>query len=107
MQLTDFITQTAAYQELAQGLRPASRQLVTGIAGSARTLLIKSLLADQALAQSIVFVTDTMFHADQLVDDLSNVLDNNQLYEFPVEELLAAEVATSSPDFFWLNGFKH
>ncbi|WP_288699945.1 transcription-repair coupling factor [uncultured Secundilactobacillus sp.] len=99
MQLTDFITQTAAYQELAQGLRPASRQLVTGIAGSARTLLIKSLLADQALAQSIVFVTDTMFHADQLVDDLSNVLDDNQLYEFPVEELLAAEVATSSPDF--------
>lgn len=88
---------TDEYQAIRAQLQPNSRQLITGMAGSARTLMIKAMLTD--LSRPILFVTDTLFHADQLVDDLSNVLDDDQLFEFPVEEMLAAEVATSSPDF--------
>jgi len=44
-------------------------------------------------------VVDSLFHADQLVNDLSNLLDDDQLFEFPVEEMGAAELATSSPEY--------
>jgi Transcription-repair coupling factor (superfamily II helicase) len=70
---------------------------VTGLNGSAETLLIASLLHDQH--RSLIYVTDTLYHAGQLVDDLANLLGEDELYEFPVEELLAAEVATSSPEY--------
>ncbi len=44
-------------------------------------------------------MVDSLFHADQLVNDLSNLLDDDQLFEFPVEEMGAAELATSSPEY--------
>lgn len=97
MQLTEFIEKMPEYQQLATQLAPKTRQLVTGITGSARALLIQTLL--HAQGKPMIFVTDTMYHADQLVAELSSSLTDDELFEFPVEELLAAEIATSSPDF--------
>lgn len=97
MQLTEFIEKMPEYQQLASQLAPNTRQLVTGITGSARALLIQTLL--HAQGKPMIFVTDTMYHADQLVAELSSSLTDDELFEFPVEELLAAEIATSSPDF--------
>ena len=97
MNLEAFMTQTPAYATVRQTLGTGQRQLVTGLNGSAETLFIASLLHEQQ--RSIVYVTDTLYHAGQLVDDLANLLDENELFEFPVEELLAAEVATSSPEY--------
>ena len=97
MNIEELMIETPEYQQIRSQIKPNTRQLITGISGSARTLFIKSMLAD--LSKPILLVTDTLFHADQLVDDLSNVLADDQLFEFPVEEMLAAEVATSSPDY--------
>lgn len=97
MNLEGFLTQTPAYTAIRQAVAPGQRQLVTGLNGSAETLLIASLLHDQQ--RSIVYVTDTLYHAGKLVEDLANILGDDELYEFPVEELLAAEVATSSPEY--------
>lgn len=97
MNLEGFMTQTAGYQTIRQTLAPGQRQLVTGLNGSAETLFIASLLHEQQ--RSLVYVTDTLYHAGQLVDDLANLLADDELFEFPVEELLAAEVATSSPEY--------
>ncbi|WP_367296485.1 transcription-repair coupling factor [Levilactobacillus yonginensis] len=91
------MTQTAQYGAIRQAVAPGQRQLVTGLNGSAETLFIASLLHDQQ--RSIVYVTDTLYHAGQLMDDLANLLEDDELFEFPVEELLAAEVATSSPEY--------
>nr|WP_225426713.1 transcription-repair coupling factor [Levilactobacillus tongjiangensis] len=91
------MTQTAQYGAIRQAIAPGQRQLVTGLNGSAETLFIASLLHDQQ--RSIVYVTDTLYHAGQLMDDLANLLEDDELFEFPVEELLAAEVATSSPEY--------
>lgn len=85
------------YQQIVEGFDRGDRELVTGITGSARALMISTLL--QKEQRPMIFVTDTMYHADQLTDELSGQLTDDQLYEFPVEELLAAEIATSSPDF--------
>ncbi|MFC6275496.1 transcription-repair coupling factor [Levilactobacillus tangyuanensis] len=97
MNLEGFMTQTSQYGTIRQSLAPGQRQLVTGLNGSAETLFIASLLHEEQ--RSIVYVTDTLYHAGQLVDDLANLLGDDELFEFPVEELLAAEVATSSPEY--------
>lgn len=97
MQLADFFAKMPQYQQLVADFDHAGRQLLTGIAGSARTMLIQTLL--QKEQRPMIFVTDTVYHADQLTDELSSQLSSDQLFEFPVEELLAAEIATSSPDF--------
>lgn len=97
MNLEAFMTQTAQYATIRQTLGVGQRQLVTGLNGSAETLFIASLLHEQQ--RSLVYVTDTLYHASQLVDDLANLLDDDELFDFPVEELLAAEVATSSPEY--------
>lgn len=97
MQLADFFANMPQYQQAVAGFERKDRELLTGIAGSARALFIQTLL--QKEQRPMIFVTDTMYHADQLADELSSQLGADQLYEFPVEELLAAEIATSSPDF--------
>lgn len=97
MKLDQLLTAIPQYDELISNLKPSSRQLVTGIGGSARTLLIDNFI--HSTNRPIVVVVDSLFHADQLVNDLANLLDDDQLFEFPVEEMGAAELATSSPEY--------
>lgn len=95
MELQDFMRQAPEYQQVVAATNK-TRQLITGISGSARTLMISTLFQDNA--QSMLVVTDTAFHAGQLVDDLQNLLDDEQVFNFPAEEMLATEIATSSPE---------
>ncbi|WP_420805295.1 transcription-repair coupling factor [Lentilactobacillus kisonensis] len=97
MRLDQLFTKMPQYAELVSGLKPQSRQLVTGIGGSARTVLINNLI--NSTKRPMIIVVDTLFHADQLVNDLANIIDDNHLFEFPVEEMGAAELATSSPEY--------
>ncbi len=97
MKFDQLLTDTPQFKEIYSNLTPESRQLITGISGSARTVLINSLLGKTQ--RSLVVVVDTLFHADQLTSDLSNLLTDDQVYEFPVEEMGAAELATSSPEY--------
>lgn len=97
LKLTDFIEKTAAYQKIEKALGPKKHVLVTGIAGSARTLLLAAL--EEQKSRPILAVTDNVTHLQELADDLNNLLPEEQVYQFPVEEVLAAEVATSSPNY--------
>lgn len=97
MQFDQILSNSPQFTQIESNLKPKSRQLVTGIGGSARTLLIDNLL--KASGKPIVVIVDTLFHADQLTGDLSNLLADDQVFEFPVEEMGAAELATSSPEY--------
>lgn len=97
MNLDDLIEKSTDYQQFTQHLAQSGRHLLTGILGSAKSLLLKNLL--QTKAQPVLVVTDTITAAQDLVSDLSNVLNEDQVQLFPVEELVATEIATSSPDF--------
>ena len=90
MKLDQLLTTIPQYQALVSTLKPGTRQLVTGVGGSARTLLIDNLI--HSTDKPTVVVVDSLFHADQLVNDLANLLDDDQLFEFPVEEMGAAEL---------------
>ncbi|WP_288659327.1 transcription-repair coupling factor [uncultured Limosilactobacillus sp.] len=97
VQLADFIEKTPAFKKIISQLKPTTRQLITGISGSARALLLAAL--QDKRSHPLLVVTDNMAHMQELVDDLGGLVDADRVLQFPVEEVLAAEVATSSPNY--------
>ncbi|MGN1280241.1 MAG: transcription-repair coupling factor [Limosilactobacillus sp.] len=97
MKLENFIEKTPAFKKVADRLQPATRQLITGISGSARALLLAALQEKQHCP--LLVVTDNTAHVQELADDLGGLIGEERVYQFPVEEVLAAEVATSSPNY--------
>lgn len=78
-------------------IAPQTRQLITGISGSARTLLLAGVR--EKFDHPLLVVTDSLTHMQDLAADLENLLPAGTVFQFPVEEVLAAEVATSSPNY--------
>lgn len=97
MRLGNFIAKTKEFKKIKKEAVAGKRQLITGISGSARTAVLAQLLKDRQ--QPLLVVTDNLGHLEELADDFSNLLPADQVFEFPVEEVLAAEVATSSPNY--------
>lgn len=82
---------TALWPQLDKG-----KHLVTGLSGSAKTVMLAAAM--KQLDRPMLVVTTNQYQADELIADLSHVLPETQVYNFPVEDVLAAEVAVSSPD---------
>ncbi|ETY75300.1 transcription-repair coupling factor [Lactiplantibacillus fabifermentans] len=97
MDIEAIVEQTPDFQTILAGISPASRQLITGLNGSARTVYLSALF--HQLTHSVLIVADNGFHASQMVDDLTSLLAEDQVFLFPAEEMVAAEVATSSPEY--------
>ncbi|WP_322908060.1 transcription-repair coupling factor [Paenibacillus campi] len=71
-------------------------QLVSGLSGSARHLLIASLFHETQ--RPVLVVTHNMFHAHKIAEDLQEALTPEQVLLYPANELVAAESAISSPE---------
>ncbi len=71
-------------------------QLITGLSGSARTLVIAAILEQKQ--KPIVVIAHNLFHANQLMEDFSGMVDEDQLHIFPVDEMVYAEMAIASPE---------
>lgn len=97
MELENLLEQMPEFDPIVNSIKPGNRQLITGISGSARTLLLSAL--KKHLPHPQIIVTDTLFHMDQVATDLMNRLPEEHVLTFPAEEMLAAEVATSSPNY--------
>ena len=94
----DLVSMLAAAPEL-QKLWPqldAGRHLVTGLAGSSKTVFMAALASERQAP--ILIVENDRNHADELAADLGNVLPVSSVYTFPVEDMLVAEAATTSLD---------
>lgn len=96
MRITDLFSKIPEYRTWQENLT-SGHHLLTGLSGSAKTVMLAELFLSKQ--QSQVVVTDDLFHAQQLTDDLTNLLDEEQVFLFPVDEMLAEEIATSSPEF--------
>ncbi|MED1865511.1 transcription-repair coupling factor [Fictibacillus nanhaiensis] len=71
-------------------------QLVTGLSGSARTMLISSLHENTGKPQLVV--THNLFQAQKLYEDLTSLLSEDEVYLYPVNDLISSEMAISSPE---------
>ena len=84
-------------QAIVSGFRKGMReQLVSGLAGSARQLLIAAAMRE--LDRPMLIVTHNMFAAQKIAEDLQELLSAEQVMLYPANELVAAEAAISSPE---------
>lgn len=73
MNLIDFISQSDLVKDWQKGLEKNTRQLITGISGSAKMLLIVS--AYRQKQKQTVVVTPNLYYANQLTEDLCKTID--------------------------------
>lgn len=94
------IIQRIGASELARDwqkqLTEHTRQLITGLAGSAKTLVMTSGYKEKN--KKIVVAVPNLYYGNQLVEDFRNILSDEEVYIFPVDEVLSAEMAFSSPE---------
>ncbi|ADU28346.1 transcription-repair coupling factor [Evansella cellulosilytica] len=73
-----------------------SEQMVSGLAGSARSLLLATIFEKTKRSQLVI--THNLFQAQKLYDDLTSLIGEDQVYLYPVNELIASEIAVASPE---------
>lgn len=73
-----------------------SEQMVSGLSGSARTVLLASVFEKTKRSQLIV--TNNLFQAQKLYDDLAGLIGEELVYLYPVNELISSEIAVASPE---------
>ncbi|MEK3888943.1 transcription-repair coupling factor [Bacillus sp. FSL K6-3431] len=71
-------------------------QLIAGLSGSTRAVFIAA--AAKQTGKSIVVVTHNLLQAQKLHDDLAQFIDDDQLFLYPSNELIAAELSIASPE---------
>lgn len=96
MDIIDKIGQSDRASQWQEQMKTNSRQLITGLSGSAKTLLIANAFIRKK--KKIVVVVPNLYYGNQLVEDLRNVLSEKEVYFFPVDEVLSVEMAFSSPE---------
>ncbi|MCP8618176.1 transcription-repair coupling factor [Salirhabdus salicampi] len=71
-------------------------QLVAGLTGAARSVLIS--LLQQSLHKPLFIITHQLTQAQKLYEDLLELSSDAPVYLYPVNELMASEIATASPE---------
>ena len=71
-------------------------QLVAGLSGSARTVFVASMY--EQMKRPILLVTHNLLQAQKLYDDIVNLLSEKEVFLYPANELIAAEMSIASPE---------
>lgn len=73
-----------------------SEQMISGLTGSARSLLLASVYEHTKRPQLVI--TNNLFQAQKLYDELVHLVGEDCVYLYPVNELIASEIAVASPE---------
>lgn len=92
-----FLEEKEDIQSIITGVSTGMKeQLVAGLAGPARSMLVSVL--NKNLKRPVLLVTHQLLQAEQLYDDLVELIGENRVHLYPVNELIASEIATASPE---------
>lgn len=95
--LIDVFSEDSDFKSIAAGVTAGMReQLISGLSGSSRQILLAALHQEQQ--RPLLVVTHNMFSAQKIADDLQEALSSDQVLLYPANELVAAESAVSSPE---------
>ena len=97
MQLDHLLDGVPEYAKWRDHLPATGRYQLTGLLDSAKTMALVDLWRHRS--QPLMIVVDDLYHAQNLVADLTNLVAAEDVEMFPVEDLMAVEMAASSPDF--------
>ena len=96
-EITNFLQKEEDFQSIVDGLDAGfNEQLIAGVSGIARPLAISTLY--KAKRKKMLVITHQLVHAQQLYDDLTDLLEDSHVYLYPVNELIATEMVVSSPE---------
>ena len=94
--LQTYFNETDDFKTIVSGIDEGLKeQLVAGLSGSARTVFTAALYND--VSKSMLIVTHNLFQAQKIYEDLVHLL-NNDVYLYPVNDLIASEIAIASPE---------
>lgn len=84
------------FQAVVDGIKEGLKeQMVAGLSGSARSVFISAFYKD--VKQPMLVVTHNLYQAQIIYEDLNNLLGDS-VYLYPVNELIASEIAVASPE---------
>src|SRR5699024_6571827 len=95
--INNYLQSKEDIQSILSGISGGMKeQLVAGLSGSARSLLISIL--NESIKKPILIITYQLVQAQQLYDDLSVFMGEEHVHLYPVNELIASEIAVASPE---------
>ncbi len=71
-------------------------QLIAGLSGSSRTVLTAAIY--EQMKRPILLITHNLLQAQKLYDDIVNLVSEDEVFLFPANELIAAEISIASPE---------
>ena len=95
--LKGFFHQQEDLQSILAGVEGGLKeQLVTGLSGSARTLFLSAIY--EKTKKSIIIITHNLLQAQKLYDDLNHIIGEGDVFLYPANELIGAEISVASPE---------
>ncbi|OPA73190.1 transcription-repair coupling factor [Paenibacillus selenitireducens] len=95
--LIQALSEDRDFKSIVAGLESGMKeQLISGLAGSSRQVVIAALF--EQLQRPILIVTHNMFSAQKITEDLQECISPEHVMLYPANELVAAESAVSSPE---------
>src|SRR5690625_130644 len=95
--INDYLKSKDDIESIIDGVSSGlNEQLIAGLSGSAKSLLM-SILTEE-LNRPILLVTYQLVQAQQLYDDLVTFIGEEHVHLYPVNELIASEIAIASPE---------
>src|SRR5690554_5142933 len=71
-------------------------QLVSGLAGSARQVMVAAL--HQNIERPLLIVTHNLYAAQKMMEDLQEICDEDSVMLYPANALTLIDIAASSPE---------
>ncbi|KMK72539.1 transcription-repair coupling factor [Bacillus safensis] len=95
--IQSFIKQSDDFQSIFNGLKEGLKeQLLAGLSGSVRSLFTAAI--SDELKRPMFIVTHNLYQAQKVTDDLASVMPDRSVLLYPVNELIASEIAVASPE---------
>ncbi|WP_027410136.1 transcription-repair coupling factor [Anoxybacteroides tepidamans] len=95
--LHHYFVENQDVQSIIKGIEIGLKeQLITGLSGSARSVFLSSLYKETN--RPLLIVAYNLFQAQKIYDDLIQLLGTEEVFLYPVNEMIAAEMAIASPE---------
>src|SRR5699024_9488108 len=92
-EINDLLREEKDIQSIIECIKNEMIELyVSGLSGPAKRLFM--LIIQQSINRPILLVTHQLHQAQQLYNDLFELVDHKSVYLYPVNEITASEIAT-------------
>lgn len=96
MNIIEFFDKNSQLQRWQSSFSKRERTLLTGLSGTAKALAMAN--AYENFPDKYIVITDSQFHANELYDELSTLIDETHVFQFFSDDNVYAEFSLASKD---------